>query len=151
MGETAFKFRLQKLLDLKEKQQRALEIELAGIERAMAIQEAELDRWQRVMDEVLHKLREARENSDLELNGRYSSYLPYVRAHLKRCRLEIVGLKHNKTAVRQQLEGLMQSRKILENYRDRLMREFLVDQERAEEKALDLHSLQKFIQGARRP
>ncbi len=43
----------------------------------------------------------------------------------------------------------MQSCKMLENYRDRLRHEFAAQQERAEERIVELHSMHKFHQAKR--
>ena len=51
--------------------------------------------------------------------------------------------------MRRRLERVMQSCKMLEGYRDRLEREFMAAQEKAEERIIELHSMHKFYQAKR--
>jgi flagellar biosynthesis chaperone FliJ len=45
----------------------------------------------------------------------------------------------------------MKSRKVLENYRDRLKQEFLAVHEKAEERSLEEHSVRSFIEAEGKP
>ena len=146
MPQNAFQFRFQKLLDTKEKQEQALEIEIARIERSLNDCMATRDRWQRIKAEALDALREARSRADLVVNARYAAYLPHVRAQIRRCCSQAASLEDTRERVRERLTEMMQSRKMLEKYREKLLREFAATQERAEERALDSHSIRKFVQ-----
>jgi flagellar biosynthesis chaperone FliJ len=57
----------------------------------------------------------------------------------------ISGLREGTERVRQELRRVMQSRKVLENYRDRLKAEFIAVQEKAEERVLEEHAVRGFI------
>jgi flagellar biosynthesis chaperone FliJ len=146
--DTSFRFRFQRILDIKRKQEQLLEIEVARLDRLIMDWEAAGERWQRIKAEALQTLRKARETVDLELNARYTAYLPHVRKQLKRCALEADALRQDKAHVVEKLQKIMQSRKMLEKYRDKLMRASMLKAERAEERALDSHSIEKFVRAA---
>ena len=146
--EAGFRFRFQKILDIKRKQEQILEIEVARLDRLILDWEAAAERWQRIKEEALQTLRKARETEDLELNARYTAYLPHVRNQLRRCAQEADALRDDKAHVTEKLQKVMQSRKMLEKYREKLMREFLMKVEKAEERALDSHSIEKFARAA---
>jgi flagellar export protein FliJ len=142
----AFRFRFQRILEIKEQQQHSLEIEIANMDRDLRRREAEQERWQRTKCEVLQNLREASRNCDLELRARNAAFLPHVRGRIDRCRREVTELREVKEGVRKRLEQVMQSCKMLQKYRDRLKAQFLSKLEKAEEQNLDSHSMRKFIQ-----
>jgi len=137
--------RLQRLLSAKEKQEQVLEIEMARIEQTLNACLATEERWQRIKEQALRALREARQRADLDQNARYSAYLPHVRAQIRRCCSEGAALKEARARVRERLNEVMQSRKMLEKYRERVLREFAARHEKAEERALDAHALRKFL------
>ncbi|KPK66174.1 MAG: hypothetical protein AMK73_00780 [Planctomycetes bacterium SM23_32] len=141
----SFTFRFQKLLDLKEKQERALEIELARLERAVLSQQAALDGWRGARSETFQQMREARLRGDLAENARCAGYLHHVRARVEQCRAALDELRTRREGVREELRSVMQSRKVLENYRDRLRAEFMAEQEKTEERTIELHAARKFI------
>ena len=60
MSPEAFQFRFQKVLDLREQQQRALEMELGRLDRELLKARAEAARWQDERAASLSALAEAR-------------------------------------------------------------------------------------------
>jgi flagellar export protein FliJ len=149
VSPNAFQFRFQKVLDLREQQQRALEIELGRQDRVVLEAGAEVTRWEEARTESLHALAAARRVADLEEAGRHSTYLKHVRGRIERARTVLVEAQRQREAVRRRLERVMQSCKMLETYRDRLEHEFTAGQEKAEERIIELHSMHKFYQAKR--
>jgi len=145
----AFEFRFQKVLDLRGQQERALEIELARADATLQQARDRLARWQDARDQGLAALAEARCKADLEEAGRQSRYLEYVRSRIERARADIAELERQREGVRRRLERVMQSRKMLEGYRERQLGEFMAAQEKAEERIVELHSVFKFHQAKR--
>lgn len=141
-----FRFRFQRILEIKEQQQHSLEIEIANVDRDLRERQAEQERWQRTKHEVLENMREACRKCDLEFRARHAAFLPYVRTRINQCRREVSELREVREAVRKRLERVMQSCKMLEKYRDRLKAQFMAKLEKAEEQTLDSHSMRKFIQ-----
>jgi flagellar export protein FliJ len=142
---TGFTFRFQQILDAKERQEQVLEVEIGHLARAMLAQESALAGWARIRRDTLRGLRRARERADLTENARCADYLRYVRAQMEEVRRTISGLREATERVRQELQRVMQSRKVLENYRDRLKAEFMAVQEKAEERVLEEHAVRGFI------
>lgn len=151
MTPVVFRFRFQKILDVKERQERALEIELAGVDRLIYEREAVRAAWGRTREETLAGIARARERADLLENARGEAYLRFVRARLEQCRRAIAELRATREQVRQELQRVMRSRELLEKYRDRLRAEFLVEQEKAEERVTEVHSGLKFIRAEGMP
>ncbi len=85
MSPEAFQFRFQKVLDLREQQQRALEMELGRLDRELLKARAEAARWEDERAASLSALAEARRGGDLEEDAR-TGRLPQARAHAHRVR-----------------------------------------------------------------
>jgi len=149
MTADAFKFPFQKMLDVKEKQERALQIRLSEADAAILRKQADVERWQDVRRRLLEELRRARSGADLELNAYCTRYLRHVRDQIASLCRQARELEQDRERVRRELEKTLQSRKALENYRDRLRREFLADRERSEERIVELHSISKFSRAKR--
>lgn len=149
MSPNAFQFRFQKVLDLRDQQQRALEIDLGRLDTAVLEARAEAARWEDARAQSLQALAAARCAADLEEAGRHSTYLKHVRSRIERTCAALAEVQRQREAVRRRLERVMQSCKMLEGYRDRLEREFMAAQEKAEERIIELHSMHKFYQAKR--
>ncbi len=149
MSPEAFQFRFQKVLDLRGQQQRALEIELGRLDGLLLKARTEADRWETERTASLQARAEARLSGDLEEDARQAGYLAYVRGRVEVARAAVEEARRGRETVRRRLERVMQSCKMLENYRDRLRTEFHADQERAEERIVELHSMHKFYQAKR--
>jgi len=146
-----FRFRYQRILDVKEKQERALEIELGRVDRLIMEQEAVRGRWERTRQGTLEEMGVARRRADLVENARCAAYLHYVRARLAQCRVALAELREERERVRRELQHVAQSRELLEKYRDRLRAEFLADLEKAEDRVLEVHAARKFTGSEERP
>lgn len=149
MSPEAFQFRFQKVLDLREQQQRALEIELGRLDGLLQKARADADRWEEERTATLQARAEARLGGDLDEDARQGGYLAYVRARLEAARGVVEEARRGREIVRGRLERVMQSCKMLENYRDRLRTESQADSERAEERIVELHTMHKFHQAKR--
>jgi len=119
-------------------------MELARLDKAVLDQEALMARWNRAREQTLQRMLRARREADLDRNARLSAYLEVVRGQVRRAVAALAELRRRREQARRELERVMQSRKVLENYRDRLMAEFLAAQEKAEEKVLDDFSTHRF-------
>ena len=146
MAGPIFAFRFQRILDARERKQQVLEMELGRLDRAVLERQGELDGWHRARRTALEEMRQARRDSDLDQNARSADCLRHVDDRAERCRCALVDLARARADLMRRLEQAMRSRKVLEDYRDRLEREFLAEQERSQERILDLHSLRKFMQ-----
>ncbi|MHC4787686.1 MAG: flagellar export protein FliJ [Planctomycetota bacterium] len=151
MAAHGFRFRFQNILDLKENRQRALEMELARLDRAILDQEAARRRWERLRHGTLEQRRKARQRGDLVEDVQCANYLRHLRVRIGAQRSAVATLRGEREQVRRQLEGVMKSRKVLENYRDRLKQEFLAVHEKAEERSLEEHSVRSFIEAEGKP
>lgn len=140
----SFVFRYQKVLEVRDRQQRVLEVELGRASRAVLDAQSALARWQRRRHGVLDLLGEARAQGDLEQNARCTAYLRHVRGRLGRCRAALAGLQAQKEAARERLLDAMKARKALETYREKLRAQYVAAQHKAEERAIDLHSTRAF-------
>jgi len=146
VAATVFRFKFQKILDVKEKQQQAAEIELAGVDKLLSEANAVLELWRRARRTTMDEQRSARHEGRLGLATLHGHYLDYVRARLDQCHGEVAKLRDEREQVRGELLRLMRARKVLEKYRDRLKKEFYRQMERDEEKEQGEHSIYKFIQ-----
>lgn len=151
MAKKGFQFRFQSILDVKEHQEKALEIELARIDRAILAQKETGRQWERTRRQVLDELGKAQRNGDMVQSIQCGDYLRHVRRRIGDCHAVVAELDGEREQARAELERVMRSRKALENYRDKLRGEFIAEQEKAEEKILELHSASRFIraEGAR--
>jgi len=149
MSPEIFQFRFQRVLDLRGQQQRALEIELGRLDGELLKARAEAARWEDERAASLSALAEARRRGDLEEDARQAGYLKHVRARIGSARAAVEEAGRARETARRRLERVMQSCKMLENYRDRLLHEFMAEQERAEERIVELHSMHKFHQAKR--
>jgi flagellar export protein FliJ len=139
-----FRFRFQKILDVKEKLERALEIQLGSLDRLILEQEGVLAQWQRGKQAILQEIRNARQRADLVENARCTAYLRHVRSRMERSRATLFELRQKREGVRQELQRTAQSRRVLEKYRNRLRAEFMAAMEKAEERVTEVHSIRKF-------
>lgn len=144
-----FRFRFQKLLDLKGKQERMLEVEVACLDNVILGKRTELEAWQQERRATLGQLRLARDCGDLQANACGADYLRYLARRADRCRAAVADLRRERERVRQRLQAVVQSRKALENYRDRKRTEFLALEERAEERVLEEHAVRGFLRAER--
>lgn len=141
----SFKFRFQKVLDARERQQQALEIEMGRVNGWLLAREEELTSWLRQMADTLDEVGRARRKGDLADNARCAAYLAHVRRRIRQTHRAIAELKARKERVRQELVEAMQACKVLENYRDRLEAEFAADAEKAEERTVEMHSVRQYL------
>ncbi len=146
MRQDGFQFKHQRILEMREHQQKQLEIELARVDRAIHMQRQERQRWEGVRRDLLSQLGRARNAGDLLQAGRCADYLGHVRARIKHFSELEAQMSQEREQVRSTLEDVMRSLKMLQNYRDRLRREFRAEHEKTEDKVLDLHSTHKYIQ-----
>ncbi len=135
-----FRFRYQNVLDVRARQQRGLEVELAGADRRLRRARRALAELEGSREENLQQARAARERADLDENRRCADYLRHLRRQIEAARRQIAALGEQREDVRRRLQRMMQSRKVLEKYRDRLRAEFEAEQEKNEERAVDLHT-----------
>ena len=140
-----FVFRYQKVLDVREKQQHALEVELARLERAVLDARADLARWDETRQDVLAQLRSAREGGDVEQNAYGSAYLRHVRIRREESRRVLTDLETKRDAARTNLSEAVKARKALEKYRDKLEAEYLLAAERKEERSVELYSARAHV------
>jgi flagellar export protein FliJ len=140
-----FTFRFQKLLDLKERREKALEVRLGRLEADLIAARRELEQWERTREATLAQMREARRRGDLRDNARCTAYLGYVRERIGRCHASLEQIASKKEDVRGELNAVMKSRKMLENYRDRLKAEFMAAREKAEERTVEMHTARKYV------
>ncbi len=141
-----FRFRFQTILDAKKNQGRVLEIEVARLSRAIVEQTAARERWEHIKLQTLHHRRRARERADLADEAGCAEYLRHVRAQIKKRRTAVAELSRERECARRELLQLARSRKVLENYCDRLKAEFMAAQEKAEERVLDEFSVRNIVQ-----
>ena len=148
---TAFRFRYQQILELKQKQEQAVSVRIASLDRDIRRHEGALRRWALIRDEAMEKLRGFRRKGDLADCDYYADYLNYVRAQLLALQDELADLREQRVRVREELERFMQSRKVFEELRDREKTTFLVHRQKQEQMAIDTHSLARFgrVGGAR--
>jgi flagellar export protein FliJ len=149
MSPEVFQFRFQKVLDLREQQQRVLEVELARLDAELAKAHAEAARWEGERAAALVALAEARGLGDLLEDARQAGYLKHVRVRIEAARAALEEAQRLREAARRRLERVVQSCKMLENYRDRLRGEFMAARERAEERVGELHTMHQFHQAKR--
>ncbi len=151
MAKTGLRFRFQSILDVKEHQEKALEIELARIDRAILAQKETRRQWEHTRHQVLDELGKAQRNGDMVQSIQCGDYLRHVRRRIEDGDAVVAEMDGERQQARAELERVMRSRKALENYRDKLRSEFIAEQEKAEEKILELYSASRFIQakGAR--
>lgn len=147
MASTTFKFKFQRVLDLREQQQQSLEGKLAAVQEDIRCAEATVERWLRVRRETLEEQGRARRKGRLELEASYGQYLGFVREKLSESRELLATLCGRREQLRHELEELLKACKLLEKYRDRLRDEFREELTREEQKLLDMHSIYKHRQG----
>ncbi len=144
MARTTFRFRYQKVLELKEKQEQAVSVKIASVDRDIRRHEGAIRRWELIRDEAMEKLRGFRRRGDLADCDYYADYLNYVRAQLIALQGALADLRERRASVREELERLMQSRRVFEQLREREKKTFLVHREKQEQMAMDTHSIAKF-------
>lgn len=143
--------RYRRILRAREKQEQALEIEIAQVDRRIGELEDAVGRWQQEERLVLDTLRQARREADLELNARCRIYIAHIQSHVRAGREEVTRHRQARDGLRGDLEHTMQSRKTLETYCDRLRRAFMADQEKAEQEITDSYSDRKFVRDKESP
>ena len=146
-----FIFRYQKVLDVREKQQHALEVELARIERAVLDARADLARWNERRQDVLAQLRSAREGGDIEQNAYGTAYLRHLRRRRAQSRQALTDVERQRDAARASLADALKACKVLEKYREKLEAEHLVAVERTEEQTVELHSARAHVRAGEMP
>ena len=149
MAENGFQFRFQKVLDVRQGEQRSLEIELGRLDGEILKATRVRDGWTRLRGDCLDGLGQAQRASRLAEAAHHSRYLDHVRQRLVESVTAIDELRQQREAVRAELERVLRACKMLEQYRDRLVREHLSAQERADERIVDIHSVHKYVEAKR--
>ena len=139
-----FTFRFQSILDLKERHERAMEIELGRLDADILECQEAIRAWERLRMEMLDRIRDARARSDMAENAQCSRYLSHVRREVEKGTRAAAQLRGQRESVRQELSRVVRERKVMETYRNRLKAEFLHAREKAEERVLDSHATWKF-------
>ncbi len=143
MSAGTFDFPYQSILDVKERQRQGLQIELAQLESAVMEHEVNCRRWEETRNDMLALMRRAREAGDLRENARGAQYLQHVNGRIRRWAQKAQSAREQRDSTRNDLRGLAQSCKVLENYRDRLAAEHSAAAEKAEERAQDVRAIQE--------
>lgn len=146
MAGKGFRFRFQKILDVREQQQKALEVQLAQSDEAVATCCRELQHWRDMRHHLLDQIGRFRADANLEEARRCAEYLGHVRKQVATARGKLQDLRRQREEVRAELAEVLKSHKMLENYRERLKQEFASEQEKVEQMNLELHAVRKFIQ-----
>ena len=144
-------FPYQRILDWKEQQERALQLEIARLERAILALRRERARWTALREETFDRFREARAKAELDVADQYPRYLEHLRDQVRRCTDKIRELQEDKEKVRKEIERVMQSRKLLEQFKERKLKQYWAEQEQGEQRALDAYSIERFIRGEAAP
>ena len=135
-----FVFRYQKVLDVREKQQHSLEVELARCERAVLAGRADVARWEGIRQDVLTQLQTARQDGDVEQNAYGTAYLRHVRRSLARSRQSVAEREKQRDGARARLVEAVKACKALQKYREKMEAEYLAAEERADERTVELHT-----------
>lgn len=139
-------FQFERLLDLKQTKEQALQLEVARIERLINEIRDMIKDFARLRKETISLLRSARRNQDFAFNEHCAGYLMFLKKRIANCEKKIEELDGEKEKNLAELEQVMRSRKLLEKSRDKCLRELKQEMEKAEEKAQGLHSLHKYLE-----
>jgi len=142
--------RFQKVFDIREREERALKIQVARLDKEVRECERKKMGWIRCRDETLDYLRRARSKADLAGIDQCSDYVLYVCMHIKGCAEKQQDLQVEKEELLEELRKTMQARKLVEGYLKELKRELAVEFGKAEQRAFSSHSAHKFVSGADR-
>lgn len=136
-------FPYQNILDAKKQREKSLQMDLSALQRR-------IERWQSERRELVEDQRRALRQLD-DRSGRpnraRSGELRRLRgflAQISRCSAAVAGLEEEKSEVREKLQDVARSRKLLEKHRDKLAERARDRFQRRQRKMVENHAIYSF-------
>ena len=147
-----YRFRLQRVLETKEREEERCKLELAIAERRLGREERRLEEhfveWERSRQEVL---RPAARVLDLAREAGWRSYFEYLAREIRRQREAVKHCARNVTAARTELLEASKEKKALERLKEKGRLAFLREMDRREQKELDEIGRDLYLRNRKRP
>lgn len=143
--ERSLLLRVRNILGVREKQEQALQLRMARLEAKVAELDARAADLQRARATTHCRLRRARLDGNPGSEPPCNDYLRYLGMQIERCRREKCRLLEDRQQVREKLMQAMRSRRLLERHSDRLQARHERHLEQGEQKAMDRHSIGRFV------
>ena len=143
-----FVWRLQRVLDIKERQEQKARAELLDLTERLAETRGELLSWQKMLEEIVHGL--AKENPKKRL-GRQEFFLSHSAASDKQIRQLKDKVHILESEQKEKITEVLNLRKFkqgLEQLRAETKRQFIREQEMLEQKELDERAGVSFVRKA---
>jgi len=143
-----FVWRLQRVLDIKEKQEQRARAELFELTERLAEARGELLSWQQMLQEIVHGL--AQENPKKRL-GRQEFFLRHSQAsdrQIKQLKDKVRDLESKQKEKVAEVLNLRKFKQGLEQLRAETKRQFIREQEMLEQKEMDERAGVSFVRKA---
>ena len=143
-----FVWRLQRVLDIKEKQEQRARAELFELTERLAEARSELLSWQQMLQEIVHGL--AQENPKKRL-GRQEFFLRHSQAsdrQIKQLKDKVRDLESKQKEKVAEVLNLRKFKQGLEQLRAETKRQFIREQEMLEQKEMDERAGVSFVRKA---
>ncbi len=137
--------RIQRILEVKRKREQALKLEVARMERSMARVEHRAGMARRARQAAMRALRRSRLQKGARFHPSHADYLQELGSRIERCKHQKQRLRESKQRAVGKLQDAMRSRKLLEKHGERLATELRASIEESEQKAMDGHSIRRFV------
>lgn len=144
-----FVWRLQRVLDIKEKQEQKARAQLIELTEKLATARGELLSWQKMLEEIVHDL--AREDPRKRLGGQ-EFFLRHSAAsdeQVKRLKSKVHTLDSQQKEKIAEVLSLRKFKQGLEQLREETKRQFIKEQEMLEQKEMDERAGVSFVRKAR--
>lgn len=131
-----FKFRLEKVLEVKEIALKQEQRRLSDINQKRHHLLQTRHQLEGIMEDCMQQINQL-ENSQVDLLASYHTYLHQIMQDIRQLEQQLFQLDEEEMKIRHKLQEIQKEKKVLENLRDKRYARFLKDQERQEQNTLD--------------
>ncbi|MCU0916319.1 MAG: flagellar FliJ family protein [Planctomycetes bacterium] len=142
-----FVWRLQKVLDVKTKEEQLRRTELFRLTEQLAAKRGELLLRRRMLQELLHEIQEQQAPVRLHTQELALRHTAADDEQIRRLQEEITGLETRQKEKRAEVLAVRRFKEGLEKLREQARAEYVAEQERLEQKELDERTTIAFARG----
>lgn len=132
-----FTFKLQPLLSVKSQQEDNQKNELAKAVRKLEQEKAFLKKLETEEKELISDFNEKSRKSTVEKLIEYNQYLSFLNTRIRKQKENVNCADRNVDKVREELIRIVKEKKILDKLKDRKYEQYLLDEQKAEQKLND--------------
>jgi flagellar FliJ protein len=132
-----FHYKLQPLLRVKSQQEDNQKNELGKAVRKLEREKAVLKKLEKEEEELINEFNEKSKKSTVEKLIKFNEYLSYLNSRIKQQKENVNCAARNVDKVREELIRIVKERKILDNLKDRKYEQYLIEEQKQEQRLND--------------